>query len=455
MSTEKEEKKEIRTDLLIFIKYLKSQNPNVLNKLSKTGKEKLKLEMKDIEKKERKKSIKQLIYNHFNYNIKDFRDILDDFGYTDKLKYIQGPISLTGLYSKKYDKIIYIFGDQHDVKDIKEYMEYHKEENSMFIQDFLKYCAEYTDRFIDIFLETDPISLSFKNSFIHEVIDTFKNCIPKPDKLTSNLSGCQFNTVRIHYTDIRRLYKEDREENKESFLRLFTAFDLSEDDLMIYGLNIEFLKIFKDGMDKLRDNFGNYFKDNKTLLSKFFEEYKKYKLERQISSVKDKFVKDKLLEWFNNKIDEFKLNDVYLLLSNYKLLEKDINEIINYKLSYGSDQWKRFREFYEKYKLKLLFLNGLFMDLFLLSRIFREFKFKKDVYSKEPRNIFIYVGQAHADNYIDFLSNVLNFNITFQLKSSKKKLNVGTDKVSDFGGITFDMDRITHIGEYERYKYGE
>jgi hypothetical protein len=59
---------------------------------------------------------------------------------------------------------------------------------------------------------------------------------------------------------------------------------------------------------------------------------------------------------------------------------------------------------------------GCFMDLYLMLRMFRKFKHIKYQYSSSPRNIIIYAGDWHSNNYRTLLKD-LEFDTIFETKT--------------------------------------
>ena len=62
----------------------------------------------------------------------------------------------------------------------------------------------------------------------------------------------------------------------------------------------------------------------------------------------------------------------------------------------------------ENFYYLLGYLEGIFMDQYLLARLFRSFnkKSKEDYYSEDPRFIIVYTGTYHTGAYRNFLESI-------------------------------------------------
>jgi hypothetical protein len=129
------------------------------------------------------------------------------------------------LYSKKYNKLIYIFGDHHERK--------WGNNDKHIINNYLKSFVKQSDHFIDIFLEVYAERKLLKASYITDTIETFKDCIPDVKKGENKI--CLYYNVRVHYTDIRQYTDND-------FLSIFGTLYLNFPG----GLEDEFIIILQN-----------------------------------------------------------------------------------------------------------------------------------------------------------------------------------------------------------------
>lgn len=175
------------------------------------------------------RSLAELIYNHITKPVMSYPS------------FIMGPNMLTRLVSKKYNKILYMFGETHLPFDQNSFK---CEKDSMRVSDFLKNVFKNSSKPIDFFLETPPSDANFnqesrqikfeiqqtgiqkfkkyeekererrkeekkqekkqeneenKSKDIIYLRDIFRNCynITKKD--------CKYLTTRSHYVDLRQI----------------------------------------------------------------------------------------------------------------------------------------------------------------------------------------------------------------------------------------------------------
>lgn len=317
---------------------------------------------------------------------------------------IIGPISISEHYNGKYDKHIYIFGDEHINKKKCE----KKLENVDIIDFFKKIISENPKETLDFFFE---ISYSKKNVYeinkpnitsvspwLQQIQNKFYDCL-KLDK-----SNCKYKNVRMHYLDIRKLYFE-------RLLNLIILF------YPIYKNNIDknWIKI-KNNIELLKNYY--YFDINKfskiTNETKIFE-FKNIKQNYDLTDWKKlekifKLSNEKIIEilkiekQFENIIDD----DVK---EKYKKIKIKIFDSLDY-LRENFDFFRNlnknttFQDFYnfsKQYKKLLIKLNT-FTDLFdayMIGRIFRQYK-----NNIEPKKIIVFMGEAHAKNLRFFLSEI-------------------------------------------------
>lgn len=314
--------------------------------------------------------------------------------------YLNGIRSLSEHYSKKYNKHIYIFGEAH-VQEYKDYCSFssrlpdsyqnEKENKSLDISDFIiSQLTNITDKPIDFFLETPYLTKDIKilktSSYnIDKIREYFQNCF-QVSKI-----NCKYLNIRFHYTDIRQIV------GQKDISLLISIHDL-----------IRRLTKSNTCINNLENELKNYnlleYKSLKT--KKDFMEYglKTYhnKLTKNQENIKDEQVKKVLLNNLDKCLD--KVNIVYLRWNNLKRITENYPKYYNILDRTIYDNIVRF--------------NVCFMDMYLLSRMFRNFNKKVEEYSGEPKNIIIYVGDIHADNYRDILKD-LGFETMFYSKNEK------------------------------------
>jgi hypothetical protein len=363
---------------------------------------------------EGKKVLMNLICNHFN---KD----------SDKQKptprFIGGPKNLTVHYSKKYNKMIYIFGEYHsDIVDCdtrfgdESTKEKWDEPNSkkMRVEYFLSEFIRTTDVFLDIFLEF-PI-IPKKEGKYHDYLQTFPANI-RLNKLLENFKKCLQRDTRTEVCKLARIHFFD--------IRLFDnrgkLTSTNKTNSFYYKLNN--ILIFKDKDKKLKRL--RLFVEDKVIKEVLFdlshpdvEEFKKI----WINHLTDLSYNKKELERLEN--DDPKMKDTIL-----HFIQKEITEtVMKYR-----DMWKKnvnivlnndkytdaeFIDAFTTIKISILTVNAIYTDLYTLLRIFKTFnmsEMKEKAYKEatdqpdKAHNIIIYGGDFHSQTYRKFFTDILNF----------------------------------------------
>ncbi len=280
--------------------------------------------------------------------------------------FISGPVSCTEYYretdtdGKASPMRIYVFGDHHSRRT-------RCDAKAVPIQDFLKRTFEENkDKIIDFYGEFDYVSTDDKYVFISETsIGDVRKMLLKCSYRT-DVSECEFKNVRVHYADIRRLENLDKGLiNKKAHDQLFNRTE-KLDKKHIYDTYTGEFK--KDFIDK--------------------------KIDKQINNVKqpDKnIIKGYYTPLLNSYFELFKL-----YIQDYSPKEDSIYYAPN----------RRFKDM----AMDMFSFN---MDYYLISRVFRDYttKSKKGEFKEsKAKNVIIYVGDWHAQNYESVLTR-LNFKI--------------------------------------------
>jgi hypothetical protein len=361
---------------------------------------------------EGKKVLMNLICNHFNQDSDKQRPMP---------RFIGGPINLTVHYSKEYNKMIYIFGEEHsDIVDcdIRFGDESSKEEwdkpnsKKMRVEYFLSEFIRTTDVFLDIFFEFPVVPKetgkyhdkydNFPDGRLKNLRDTFKECLQR-DTRTEVCS-----LARIHYFDTRL---EDYEgsvktSNQLTYFNLavYNIFDNFFEDEQIKQLKI---MIHDPGIKGLLDELAE--KDEKKFkrIWFFFLTDISHNAKELDRLEKDPEMQHKILSFIRKKITKTAMK--------YK---KKINDSVN--IIFNNDKYT-VSEFVDAFKLvnDILFSIGAhFADLYTLLRVFKTFnlsEMKQKAYSEatdqpdKAHNIIIYAGDAHSQTYRKFLEDVLHF----------------------------------------------
>jgi hypothetical protein len=332
------------------------------------------------------------------------------------INYISGLLGFTVQYSAKYNKIIYIMGEQHNKDKICD----SNLRNAVNAYDMFFKLLNSTSNLIDVFIEEDfdpsdiksmrfwvteyyyKVNNNNANGFMGEVA----NHLHKHACFTGKYKGClQYkNHVRFHLSDIRGTtihYK---------FMEYInTLYSLSRIDIDIYTdkerrdtKNKLLDKLVRIAETGIVDNVRNI----KQALKQALEDFK---INKQLYNIPDEYVDVKNL--LNNQLETFINAKVSgLLYSNVKKYIKrvrdndptvylEIRYLLTYKLGENQE----------------VPLPVYLMDMFLFSRIFRRFEQVKGRISNEPTNIIIYTGNVHSDNY-RYMLEKLGFNYIIKSK---------------------------------------
>lgn len=381
----------MNNDIKIWKSFYQSYNTNYLDQLSLNGKNKLK---KLLSKHKFKfEGLVRIIDNHFSSKTINHVNRLTDVR------------SLNYFTSEEYNKHIYIFGEHHikdDTCSIKGGV-------SSNVYDFINKNIKYSDKFIDIFIELPYTSKNyFKNNEYTEIESKYtlekfeikyKNCLYLKEK-------CQYPNIRFHYTDIRSIKFL---ENKSFYMILseiivYLYYCIKYFNLSDYQKTLlELWKLFNSNYKKERNEFLKCMNSNNLdkVIKYLSEIYKHAKIDKQQEKIKDKSINLILMEYLRSTLSNIK----------FDFIGKNIQNIILSLPYENKPNEKQFNEF-NKLLEQCMNLDVPFMDIYLMSRIFRKFKKVKYQNSKEPENIIIYVGNVHAQTYSNILKK-LNFKNEF------------------------------------------
>jgi hypothetical protein len=293
--------------------------------------------------------------------------------------YVEGPITLTR--HDGFGKTIYIFGDNHVIFDHPCPVEYDKA-FIIHIADFLEaICNEHHIYRLplDIFLETDMFYKTqeeFKSNYSDGLAMIF----------TSNILLKKYHTtpynkyIRVHYTDLRTSCGHIP--NNE-YIKLY---DMCEVSLFLH--NLPFYIESGTVTTEIINFLNNIQLDMNNILKQLeiFEDISH--LNKNINAITIPFIREDLED---RKIIARRQNFEYAK-NLIETLQEYIYEVENAKNT-------------EEYLLETILEHKYFflkdyMDIYLLSRIFKTFKDGLDT-----ERVIIYVGDAHADDYREQLTN--------------------------------------------------
>lgn len=297
--------------------------------------------------------------------------------------YISGPKFLTLLTSEKYNSTVYLFGESHGITNLCDDLE---KEPNIAITDYLVRLVGSTDVFLDIFLELGPSTLkTYQTIFglrpgfgehnwaLYKLHDTFRDCMV--------MKNCPL--IRVHWSDLRIVGGLDILDTdygripSNSFLRLVqwvcprTTWPPNE--------------FIQDALEQFSGIINTLLgPEARDFLIKEIEDYA-----RVLKELQKSFLKAEILEFCMN---------------NFKLsLKKDLGGLQYYLklVKNGTARWTDIAQVCDY----LIVLGSEYMDMYLLSRMFKEFDSPGHA-PKTPKNIIFYGGKAHARKYSVFLRSI-------------------------------------------------
>ena len=326
----------------------------------------------------------------------------------NNVKYIIGPITLTEHYSKELRKTVYVFGDVHELEskcppDVGT-------ANSMRIDEFIEQILfENSDKVFDLFLEVlypEELTIAKRGyrvyphtNFLKILKDIFQECF-------YHKGNCLYPNLRAHWTDFR-------------------------DEDYVYGVKTGGLTVgnlCQTGGSLFVSSYENRGKDDRTntetegLRKELFAMMDNLPQNaRDPASVLDNPVISKQL----NSIKSSGVKD-YLISSFLERSGRATTNLWDLKRQ-GSKN-------YQSIGVEAIELCDSIMDLYLMARMFREFKRKEmseGRYSKSPSNIIVYAGEYHSNYYRNALA-ALGFEMVNKSVSTEKGRNYQCINVEKF-----------------------
>lgn len=342
---------------------------------------------------------------------------------------VSGPISLT-YHPNVLGKTFFIFGDEHVVGRLCS-----KKQPHVMIHDYLDEVFTKTKLKTDFFSEFPLVDKNVQTSYpelgaiskipMGKVFEKFKMCLT-PDK-----TECQktYPNLRVHYVDNRGVINGDttkkQEEiktdnflstfhdlaigflnnNEEMFNEITDWSQMNQDEKFYYDF---LMAITPETFNKMVDGYFNQsnlrtfllqiINDSPTLLETHIYElndipwyeataefkFPNYttKIQRQLEMT-DSRIKELLLDFYKDKISTFK--------KKYTMIWNTLKNITTPQIFY---------ENYQKLTEQLFFATALQTDIFVLSRVFKSSLM-------DGKEVWIYFGEAHAENYREFIIDYL------------------------------------------------
>lgn len=351
----------------------------------------------------------QLIYNYY-YN-QPKKPVAD---------YILGPKNLTIHLSRKYKKLVYIFGEFHqDGTNCNKFPEikfFSPQPVIITIEEYLKQLFDNSDSFFDFFAEVqsigrnklqydDPNFMPFisENYHVNKIFQNFKHCIVPATRHTDN--NCKLG--RFHFLDVRN---DDSDEI--SFISKHFMHKPLDFTLKIYEIQNTLLILYKYAIE---DKIYEFFISN--IWKNIYTNHEKNKLNTSNAEIA-KIIEDFINKEVREKIDRLTIGGGELAKHIEKLIlwiniwnvhgismqDFDPTSRLDLDISYGVCG------------SYFVHMSSIITDAYLLCRVFKQFNLEKlpfyGAHEKDQpthaHNIIIYVGESHAQRYRKFF-NLLEF----------------------------------------------
>ena len=363
-----------------------------------------------------RKVLDELIFNHFYKKIE--RQELTQH-------YIGGPCTLTCHWSEEYQKLIYIFGEEHsehtDCKEFPENKKKNEKQSGMPIEEFLKKFIQINDIYLDIFVElpaykqktlnySKPLSEheGLSNARLFKIGTEFAECMDGYDR---NPEKC--SRSRIHYMDIRNIEREAASGLDAVSIFIITCFNIIDSDKDLNQKKNLFLKFAITDLGKYvmngflipkrnRKEYSNFW--NSMLSGNYYVDKELERNDPEMSLKISNFVKKEMKERLDKQYEDEKYATSGLINEQAKLIMEldptiDPQTIIKY---------------FHDLTFLLIDTNSVLVDAYTLSRIFKKFNLypeneQKIRTSDEPEtasNIIIYAGNNHSNTYRKFLEKI-------------------------------------------------
>lgn len=287
----------------------------------------------------------------------------------------------------------------------------------MHIDVYLKQLLENTDTFLDIYVEHHPPWISslktnfgWEGTYMKRVHDALAPCIRTPRAPWCGQGG-RVHGIDVRHDPARGLTLPNISELIRQ-LRLKTLYPAENSNIL--GMYPEWRTI----ASKLKNQSVEQY------VAVLREESKIPKFEEQILKKSRKSPDFELLRGELDKVQQKYITTWHSVVNN--IVSKEHENLTD-------DETLRMTRFLET-------ISMYYMDLYLLTRMFRKFE---DASHKEAKNIVIYCGLSHAEVYLQVFV-ALGFTVTGHVKCG------AVTRCLDMSAFTqpfFDKNKRTHMGE--------
>ena len=354
--------------------------------------------------------------------------------------YIGGPMTLTCHWSEKYQKLIYIFGEQHaDDTDCSKFLENYgygrsEEQSGMRIETYLKNLTEINDIFLDIFVEipaykqktlkysaSDFLANTGGEGRLLKIGAEFSECMEE----VSELNPKKCSRSRIHYIDIRNV------EWKGGYLNELDPLSNFQ-NICYHTINrrtdLDLNQTKNELSNIIISDYGQYItkgflsaKNNPEYLEFWYGMMLKNSYVKKELDNCDKQMAEKIYDFYKKEITE-ELDSVSILegvdgstktVNNLQRIQEITNIIVYYSHN-GDIDPNMFIEHFNELRKFLIPINAATVDCYTFCRIFKKFNLQPENIQKKrttdepetPSNIIIYAGNNHSIRNRKFLKEI-------------------------------------------------
>jgi hypothetical protein len=284
------------------------------------------------------------------------------------------------VYMESKDHFIYLIGERHiDYKIC-----------GKSLADLIIYNLKFSTKFIDLFVEsqvlekkkiTPKVSFPGRGNVLNQLFKKLPKCF------SISKEECEYYGARIHYSDPRHIF-------------LFNAGTLGGllYNIMEITIHSQYSIVDENFKNKTIDILIVYSKELKKILSDPFTikynirmMFNKYdKLNKNMKNISNSYIRLYIDTHLRNEIDKY----------DYTSLE--YNTLLNNLKNNNMESY-----------LYIIDLLASFMDVYLISRLFRGYRDIRYKNSQSAKHSIIVSGRYHTKQYIKMLTN-LGFNVVYQ-----------------------------------------
>lgn len=284
---------------------------------------------------------------------------------------IEGPYTLTEWKSEKRGIHIFLFGDKHVLQSVCPPGVTPTQSFADFIRDTIKANPNKTiDLYFEELFKTERKPPSWtSNNYLSKTMSAFPGCFERDKKY------CAYKNARFHYVDVRNLgsVKMGLDLVSRHYKKLSQPDSVIDEDPQFFDLEIKGLLAYGD--------------------AKGIETTEKAtKVQKQLDDIEDRKLVAEIVSHFRQKLNT-SMDGIRFLWLSIRDLSREDRARKNMYLIYRILDW-----------------ISIWLDYYMVARMFRSYKISKEGRSSEPaRNVIGYMGNAHCDGISEFLRTLPDF----------------------------------------------